>query len=213
MTVDSKLKKRDLILHIALRLFNEQGSYKVTTNHIAAEMGISPGNLYYHFKNKEHIIRELLAGLIAEFDALVRPPEQGAAGLDMLVRTIETAADLIYAYRFIYVELAALMTRDKRFSRMYLEVKSRRAGELRLLLESAGRVGPFSRKISPEERDAFIFIMWTYAEGVVTALHTSGIPVSGAAICTQLKRTAYLLKALLQPEIWRELSQKLNLKE
>jgi len=54
MTAKPKSKRRDLILTMALKLFNEQGSHKVTTNHIAKAMGINPGNLYYHFKNKEH---------------------------------------------------------------------------------------------------------------------------------------------------------------
>jgi AcrR family transcriptional regulator len=51
---------KSVILDKAVRLFNQRGSQSVSTNRIAADMSISVGNLYYHFNNKEDIIRSLM---------------------------------------------------------------------------------------------------------------------------------------------------------
>ena len=47
------------IIEASLLLFNEEGERQISTNHIAAYLGISPGNLYYHFRNKDEIIIQL----------------------------------------------------------------------------------------------------------------------------------------------------------
>ncbi|KAB0572105.1 TetR/AcrR family transcriptional regulator, partial [Helicobacter pullorum NCTC 12824] len=50
-----RVKTSERIVQTSLELFNQQGERSVSTNHIAAHMEISPGNLYYHFPNKQAI--------------------------------------------------------------------------------------------------------------------------------------------------------------
>ncbi len=211
MAATGKTPTRQRILDTALKLFNEKGSHQVSTNHIAEAMGISPGNLYYHFKNKAHIIRELLSHLIDRFDAILTLDQGYPSGLDLLVSFINHSADLIYSFRFIYIELAALLNQDEEFKQMYLAVKSRRAAEFEMLFQAVSAMGGFQSPISSHEREALFFVLWCFAEGILTTLYTSNIPVSNASVRDHYRKIIYILKPYLEPAHWSVLARKLNL--
>ena len=65
-----KVTNRDRILKKSIELFNTQGVVAITTNHIADALNISPGNLYFHFRNKEQITLELYKSMTNELYAL-----------------------------------------------------------------------------------------------------------------------------------------------
>ena len=75
-----RIKTRERIVQNSLELFNQLGERSVSTNHIAAHMEISPGNLYYHFPNKQAIIALLFSQYEELVDSFLRPP-QGRAGV------------------------------------------------------------------------------------------------------------------------------------
>ena len=56
---------RDRILEVCRRLFNERGPAEVTTAEIAQAVGISEGNLHYHFRRKEQILVALFDQFLA----------------------------------------------------------------------------------------------------------------------------------------------------
>jgi len=63
----SSVRTKKKILDASLELFNQHGLANVRLQMIADKSGISIGNLAYHFKNKEAIIKEISLRLQDEF--------------------------------------------------------------------------------------------------------------------------------------------------
>lgn len=95
----------------ALELFNNEGSGKVSTNHIAKFLNISPGNLYYHFSNKEEIIRALLKLMLEEYDNIFNPNTTSTEET-MLNQLVFDDREIVLKYRFFYNEISTLCQND-----------------------------------------------------------------------------------------------------
>jgi AcrR family transcriptional regulator len=139
--VMGKRSTKERVLGAAVRLFNEKGTAAVSTNHIAEEAGISPGNLYYHYRNKEEIIREIFERIDAFWGEAYSLPIDGAPTLgDMRAMVEETFAGL-WDYRFFYRELAALTRRDDGIQARYLKVRDRGLSGTEALLRNFVEAG------------------------------------------------------------------------
>jgi len=67
---DRSERSRTLILDTALKLFAHRGYGATSVRDIAEEAGLSKGNVYHHFEDKESIFRALLDRY---FDAMSQP--------------------------------------------------------------------------------------------------------------------------------------------
>lgn len=107
----AKIKTRDRILRTSLALFNTEGEAQVSTVDIAAVLGISPGNLYYHFKGKEAIIDALFADFDVEMRQVLSAPMQRPVSFEDNWVFIYIVFEEINDFRFFYEGMASILER------------------------------------------------------------------------------------------------------
>lgn len=133
-------KTRNRILDVALRLFNEQGETNVSTNHIADELEISPGNLYYHYRNKDDIIEQLFLRFEERMDQALVAPEGREVTLEDVWLQLHLVFECIWNYRFIYRDIINILSRNRnlrlRFARILKRGSSNAQGIMRGLNET-----------------------------------------------------------------------------
>ena len=105
------MKTRDRILHVSLLLFNEEGEAQLTSVDIANALDISPGNLYYHFKGKDAVIRALFDRFEEEMRIILRGSNGGVASIEDNWVYIYILLEEIYDFRFFYRDVAGLLAR------------------------------------------------------------------------------------------------------
>jgi TetR/AcrR family transcriptional repressor of uid operon len=118
---------RARILAAALDLFNQRGTAHVTTNHVAAAAGLSPGNLYYWFRNKGQIVAALVEEWLAEADRGMTEAYDEPAHVHVLWEEVGRSTDLDRCYAFVERELPALLHDDPALADAYRETYRRRA--------------------------------------------------------------------------------------
>lgn len=109
----------------SLELFNQQGERSISTNHIAAHMEISPGNLYYHFPNKQAIIAVLFSEYEALVESFLRPPQGRAATVEDKRYYLQELLDAMWRYRFLHRDLEHLLDNDPELAARYRRFSQR----------------------------------------------------------------------------------------
>jgi len=104
-------RTRERILETALAMFNQFGEPTVATTSIAFEMGISPGNLYYHYHSKEAIVADLFAEFRREIETTLAAPERRPPNAEDVWLFLHLVFEAIWKYRFIYRDINDLVAR------------------------------------------------------------------------------------------------------
>jgi AcrR family transcriptional regulator len=120
------MKTRERILQASLDVFNRYGAPNVTTNHIADELDISPGNLYYHFRNKDEIIYYLFLRFEQQISNALEAPESRALNMEDMWLYLHLVFESIWQYRFLYRDLDNILSRSRKLRMRFKRILERK---------------------------------------------------------------------------------------
>ena len=139
------------ILEVSLELFNRFGEPNVSTTLISSELGISPGNLYYHYPAKD----ELINSLFERYEKALMELLQASDG----VRNVEDAwfflhslFEIVWEYRFLYRDLNDLLSKNRLLETRFQGVLKNKTRAIRSLLSGMSRAGAIdldARELEP----------------------------------------------------------------
>ena len=115
-------RTRERILELSLRLFNEFGEPNITTTVIADEMNISPGNLYYHFRNKDDIVNSIFVQFEGEISHMLKVPESRRPNIEDVWLYLHLMFELVWRYRFFYRDLNDLLSRNRKLELHFKQI-------------------------------------------------------------------------------------------
>lgn len=198
------VKTRERIIEASLALFNELGEPNVTTNHIADEMDISPGNLYYHFRSKDDIINTLFDRFEQEMNAILVAPRDRVPTMEDLWFYLHLVFEIIARYRFLYRDLNNLVDRNARVRRGFQRILARGAATARAICRGLVNAGALNATTAEVEALATqVSIITTYWLNF-ERIHK---PASGA---DPLALGVYHVMVLVAPYLRAEERQSLN---
>ena len=155
------MKTRDRIIDTAITLFNAKGSRSVSTNHIAKAAGISPGNLYYHFRNKEEIIRAILDKMDAlgqeQFLGITETPPSNA--LEVFEQTFSFIQEFNRKFLFFKRELPILVMNDPTLKERFKNTHQTTLAMIRANVDSAVEQGVM-KTLNEKDRGLLSEMAW-----------------------------------------------------
>lgn len=134
------------------RLMNTHGAQAIGTTQIAEALSISPGNLYYHFKNKEQIVLAIFEELEQEFRSVistdVTPPISPQRFAEFYSRSLAVS----WRYRFFFGGLLHLLRKDEVLAYRYRDLQSWALGLLEGIARQVAADGNLQK---PRGKDGF----------------------------------------------------------
>ena len=191
------MKTKDKIIATAIDLFNIHGTKAISTNHIAKEMGISPGNLYYHFRSKNDIIRSISDNFSNALGSVFKIQLDTISDFSSnLTSLFNRFFKIQHSYQFLFLEGVHLTKQDSRLLDNYTNLRSLIKKGYHELLSNLVKIKIMKRQslnIIDDLLDTQWIIMWYWINHTILDRNTyddfqikKGIKLSFSIIKPQL---------------------------
>ena len=141
------------ILDAGRELFNQYGVGDVSQRRIAAHLGISPGNLTYHFKKSEDILEALYFELVATMNKGMAEVKSMNYDLPYLFRMIDLMVDSFFGYRFIFLDFVQIMRNHEGIKKHYAQLSAMRKREFMEAVQQLTKNRIMRKAELPDEYD------------------------------------------------------------
>lgn len=165
------------ILQKAVELFNENGTAGISMNALAEVCGISAGNLQYHYRNKDELIRTILEDMFRDYDAIY-PPTNQAFTLDTLRSMMRINFDISWKYRFFFRELGALLRNDEILAERFREIQQKRLQDQENIFKTFMSNSKKKSSLSEEELRNVALIGWVLGNTWLSYVESTGQEIS-----------------------------------
>ena len=196
------------ILETALDLFNRFGEPNVSTTVIATQLGISAGNLYYHYQAKEDIVNSLSGQYVACINALL-PAGREVRDVEAAWFFLHSLFEGLWEYRFLYRDLNELLSRNRILETCFQQLTGNTVQALREMLAALHQSG--AARIDSDEIKAtatsmvVVLSYWLSFEFVRDPRHALEAEAAAQALARGVRHVLQLLAPFLEPDQRRHL--------
>lgn len=164
---------------VALELFNRHGEPNVSTTQIAAALGISPGNLHYHYPAKDGLVHALYEQYQAALQSLL-PAAAEVRDIEDAWFFLHSLFERIWDYRFLYRDLNLLISRNRQLEAGMRQTLLQQTQAAQALLQGLGRHGAYAQQPAPALATQLVLVLsywlsFEYARDPRHALEPEGL--------------------------------------
>ncbi len=150
---------KEIIFQTAIKLFNNLGVNNVTLRAIAKKIGISSGNLAYHYKNKQLIIEDAFKRMEAERTSILTGVQE-IPSIEKIYDEMVPIYQLEKKYLFLNLDAIHIIRNHPEFAQIQREHIEKKIGYIRAVLDLSVATGNMYPEKTKGEYDRIAQSQW-----------------------------------------------------